>query len=126
MSSSWAHHHCPLTKPTTQDYIASSTSIERADQSARAAGRLGKTSVISGPDSDFPRGCKRQLSPAADMPSHRLLPASCQKEKSDGGSLAGACSVLFAASKWLSGRGSSKVLTLGKLGFRSAQLAGER
>ena len=26
----------------------------------------------------------------------------------------------------LSGRGSSKVLTLGKLGFRSAQLAGER
>ena len=37
MSSSWAHHHRPLAKPTTQDYIASSTRrIERADQSARA------------------------------------------------------------------------------------------
>jgi hypothetical protein len=37
MSSSGAHHHRPLTKPTTQDYIASSTrSIERAEQSARA------------------------------------------------------------------------------------------
>jgi hypothetical protein len=68
----------------------------------------------------------RQLSPVPDKQLRKRLGAMCQKEKSDGGSLAGACSVLFAASKWLSGRGSSKVLTLGKLGFRSAQLAGER